>query len=66
MEAILLMSKPIDGRIHIASLPSRAQLNMHVDAEEFLIRLYRGRARKLAIKYPVADSTLTAPAQLVS
>lgn len=45
MEAILQMSKPIDGRIHIASLPSPAQLNMHVDAEEFLIRLYRGRNR---------------------
>jgi hypothetical protein len=28
MEAILQMSKPIDGRIHIASLPSWAQLNM--------------------------------------
>jgi hypothetical protein len=47
MEAILQMCKPVDGRIHIASLPSPAQLSMHVDAEEFLIRLYRGRARKI-------------------
>jgi hypothetical protein len=29
----------------VPSLPSREQLNMHVDAEEFFIRLYRGRAR---------------------
>jgi DNA polymerase III delta prime subunit len=51
MEAIVQMCTPIDGSIHIASLPSRAQLNMHVDAEEFFIRLYRGRSRK----YPEND-----------
>ncbi len=45
MEAIVEMCSPIYERIEIASLPSRAQLNMHVDAEEFLIRVYRGRRR---------------------
>jgi hypothetical protein len=45
MEAIVQMCAPIDGRIQLSSLPSQAQLNMHVDAEEFFIRLYRGRWR---------------------
>lgn len=45
MQAIVEMCSPIYERIEIASLPSRAQLNMHVDAEEFLIRIYRGRRR---------------------
>lgn len=45
MESIIRMCVPIDRRIEIASLPSRAQLNMHVDAEEFYRRIYRGRAR---------------------
>jgi hypothetical protein len=45
MQAIVEMCSPIYERIDIASLPSRAQLNMHVDAEEFLIRVYRGRRR---------------------
>lgn len=45
MEAILLMCTPIAGKIEKASLPSRAQLNMHIDADEFFIRMYRGRAR---------------------
>jgi hypothetical protein len=48
MEAILRTCTPIDGRICIASLPSRAQLNMHVDAEEFFIRIYRGSSRLAA------------------
>jgi len=45
MQAIVEMCSPIYERIDIASLPPRAQLNMHVDAEEFLIRVYRGRRR---------------------
>jgi hypothetical protein len=45
MEAVLQMCTPMDGRIEKASLPSQAQLNMHVDGHEFFIRLYRGRAR---------------------
>jgi hypothetical protein len=45
MEAILRMCPVNAGWITVPSLPSRAQLNMHVDAEEFFIRLYRGRAR---------------------
>jgi len=45
MEAILRMCRPIDDYIRISSLPARAQLNMHVDAEEFFIRLHRGRSR---------------------
>lgn len=34
-----------DGKIEKASLPTRSQLNMHVDADEFMIRMYRGRFR---------------------
>jgi hypothetical protein len=45
MEAIIEMCSPIHGRIEIASLPSSAQLDMHVDARELLIRVSRGRAR---------------------
>ena len=48
MEAILRMCAPIapnDKHIYISSLPARAQLNMHVDAEEFTIRVRRGRSR---------------------
>jgi hypothetical protein len=46
MEAVLQMCSPIGGRIAIASLPSRAQLKMHVDADEFYTRVLRGRSRK--------------------
>ena len=46
MEQILQMCTPIDGRIRPGSLPSRAQLDMHVDAANFYIRLYNGRARR--------------------
>ena len=46
MQAIVEMCAPIYDRIEIASLPPRAQLNMHVDADEFLIRVQRGRLRK--------------------
>lgn len=48
MEAILRMCAPIapnDKHIYISSLPGRAQLNMHVDADEFTIRVRRGRSR---------------------
>ena len=45
ISAILEMCTVIDGRIEKGSLPSRAQLNMHVDAEEFFIRMFRGRFR---------------------
>ena len=46
MEAILQMCTPIDGRIQIGSLPSRSQLGMHADADDFHIRFHRGRARQ--------------------
>jgi hypothetical protein len=48
MEAILRMCAPIapnEEHIYISSLPARAQLNMHVDADEFTIRVRRGRSR---------------------
>ena len=45
MEAILHMCTPINGVIAKASLPSRSQLNMHVDADEFFVRVQRGRFR---------------------
>lgn len=45
MEAIIQMCSPMEGKIEKASLPSRSQLNMHVNAEEFYVRMYRGRAR---------------------
>jgi hypothetical protein len=45
MEAILRMCTRTTKSIDTSSLPSRAQLNMHVDAEEFFLRLHRGRAR---------------------
>jgi hypothetical protein len=45
MEAILNMCTPIDGVIEKASLPSHTQLNMHVDADEFMARVLRGRFR---------------------
>jgi hypothetical protein len=46
MEAILQMCTPIDGSIETASLPSRTQLNMHVDADDFMARVLRGRYRR--------------------
>lgn len=46
MEAVIQMCTRIQDRIEIASLPSRAQLNMHVDADEFLVRVHRGRQRR--------------------
>jgi hypothetical protein len=46
MEAIVQMCTRLQGTIEIASLPSRAQLNMHVDADEFLVRVHRGRQRE--------------------
>lgn len=59
MEAILRMCAPIalnDNHIYISSVPARAQLNMHVDADEFAIQIRRGRARaaKFAAKPAVA------------
>jgi hypothetical protein len=45
MQAIVEMCSPIHDRIEIASLPSQSQLDMHVDADEFMIRVRRGRAR---------------------
>jgi hypothetical protein len=46
MEAILQMCTPINGVIEKASLPSRSQLNMHIDADEFFVRVQRGRFRR--------------------
>src|SRR5262249_36046067 len=45
IEAILQMCTRIHNKIEKSSLPSRAQLNMHVNADEFFIRMYRGRYR---------------------
>jgi ATPase family associated with various cellular activities (AAA) len=45
MQAIVEMCTPIHGRIEVASLPSRAQLDMHADATELMIRVHRGRER---------------------
>jgi hypothetical protein len=52
MEAILQMCSLIQGKIEKASLPSRAQLNMHVDADEFYLRMYRGRFRPTSPRFP--------------
>ncbi len=60
MEAILHMCGPIDGKIEKASLPSSAQLNMHIDAEEFFTRIYRARFQRtgaLVEKAAVAATT---------
>jgi hypothetical protein len=57
MEAILQMCTPLDGLIEKASLPSFAQLNMHVDADEFNIRVQRGRFRSYL---PPPEDTTTA------
>ena len=46
MEQLLRMCMPIDGQISAGSLPAEHQLNMHVDAANFYIRLYGGRARR--------------------
>jgi hypothetical protein len=48
MQAVLEICPRIQGKIEIGSLPSRSQLEMHVDAEEFLIRVRRGRVREQA------------------
>jgi hypothetical protein len=64
MEAILRMCHSMDGRIEKASLPSQAQLDMHVNAEEFIIRMFRGRARRLAdAQDSPADTARRAPSQ---
>ncbi|HEV3304440.1 MAG TPA: hypothetical protein VG055_32620 [Planctomycetaceae bacterium] len=58
MEAILQMCTPMeDGMIEKASLPSRAQLNMHVDADEFMARVLRGRFRRFLAPGGVSHST---------
>jgi hypothetical protein len=69
MEAILDMCSRIDGRIEKASLPSKRQLHMHVDADEFFIWMQRGRSRRSPIARDrkgalivVADSSATVPA----
>ncbi len=45
IEAILQMCATIDRWMEKASLPSRAQLNMHVNADEFFLLMYRSRGR---------------------
>ncbi len=52
MEAILQMCSPVEGTIQKVSLPSRAQLNMHVDAEAFFRRMYRARSAQTLFKLP--------------
>ena len=47
MEAILQMTSPHFGRLTASALPSRAQLDMHVNAEEFHRRVLRNRALRL-------------------
>lgn len=47
IQAILEMCTRVHDEIQIASLPSPAQLDMHVDATEFMVRVHRGRARTL-------------------
>ncbi len=54
--AILQMCTEHDQRIDKSSLPSRSQLNMHVDANEFFIRVFRSRSRS---RY--ANTTVTPP-----
>ena len=54
MQAIVEMCTPIHGRVEIASLPPRAQLEMHVDSAEFMVRVHRGRARSQAEYAPLA------------
>jgi hypothetical protein len=49
IEAILQTCSPIDGRIEKASLPSRAQLNMYADADEFFLKMYQGRLRPASL-----------------
>lgn len=46
MEAILQMCTPMEGRIEKASLPSKKQMDMHINAEEFAIRMARSRCRR--------------------
>lgn len=59
MEAILQMCNPIDGILEKASLPSRAQLNMHVSADDFMIYMQRGRFRR------TSHLPVSAPSELV-
>jgi hypothetical protein len=63
MEAILQMCTPIDGVIEKSSLPSRAQLNMHVNADEFFIRVQRGRHRNTLSGKPQPDGSSKSAAQ---
>lgn len=66
MEAILQMCSPMDGKIEKASLPSRAQLSMHVDADEFFIRMYRGRFRLQSTKKGHSNMTQPSNPDLVT
>jgi hypothetical protein len=61
IEAILQMCSPIEGRIEKASLPSRAQLNMHVSADEFIIRMYRGRFRPSSSNSSASPNETSSP-----
>lgn len=58
MKAILEMCRPLGRRICKTSLPTPSQLNMHVNAEEFMIRMHRGRFReqRARINAPSAPS----------
>lgn len=46
LEAILQVCARLSGSIEKASMPAREQLQMHINVEEFLIRMYRGRHSK--------------------
>jgi hypothetical protein len=46
MEAVLQMCATIDGVVQVGSLPSREQLRMHVDPDEFYEKFLRGRTRQ--------------------
>lgn len=52
MEAVVDMCMEVEGTIAKASLPSRAQLNMHVDAEDFIELMLEGRFRGIAAVSP--------------
>lgn len=50
LETIVNMCSTPSDRIDKASLPARSQLDMHVDAQEFMVRMYRGRVRRTPVQ----------------
>lgn len=65
--ALLQMCTPMGSRIEKTSLPSRAQMDMHMKSEEFMTRLHRGRMRARFVygptpSQPPADEAAAASA----